>query len=54
MFDIFDFSFGTVEKCYGKEWIILKSLMADLYLAVESEGPMPAPVHVIKIEKEKE
>ena len=48
MFDIFDFSIGTFKKCHDKEWIILKTLGFNLFIAVEKDAVLPAPVYLIK------
>ena len=46
MFDI-DFSFGLTKQAHGKNWVVLKYLGKDYYLASELTNELPAEVKVI-------
>lgn len=52
MFEFMDFAVGRRVEYNNKDWIILKTLGGDMYLAVEDGAPLPAPTMVIKATNE--
>lgn len=52
MFDFDSMLIGQIIKSDGKEWMVLKPLKADLYLVCDPLAPLPAPVFLVKKDKE--
>lgn len=47
-----DLFMGKKVVVHGKQWIVLFQIRPTLFLAVESGGVPPCPVHIIRAERQ--